>query len=134
MKLSNQMCCAIFNIHEIDMIFMADVKKKYGVMIPISYVGPTEADFTGMQSWKKPKGKTLKTWAKLTGIARETKEFYGEIGMMENKSGEVVVTISGEEKLLKYATPGTLRDAKPRGVPESPKMIIKTEMDAYFKK
>ncbi|KAI3739791.1 hypothetical protein L2E82_30202 [Cichorium intybus] len=34
--------------------------------------------------------------------------------MMENKSGEVVVTISGEEKLLKNATPGTLRDAKPR--------------------
>ncbi|KAI3709800.1 hypothetical protein L2E82_39566 [Cichorium intybus] len=83
---------------------------------------------------KEPKGKTSKTWAKLTGIARETKEFYGEIGMMENKSGEVVVTISGEEKLLKYATPGTLRDAKPRGVPESAKMIIKTEMDAYFKK
>ncbi|KAI3521485.1 hypothetical protein L1887_10953 [Cichorium endivia] len=108
--------------------FDADVKK-YGMMIPISYVGPTEAGLhrnallekkfiqpSDLDTRFEPKGKTSKTWAKLIGIARETKEFYGEIGMMENKSGEVVVTISGEEKLLKNATPGTLRDAKPRGV------------------
>ncbi|KAI3524062.1 hypothetical protein L1887_02686 [Cichorium endivia] len=54
--------------------------------------------------------------------------------MTENKSGDVVVTISGEEKILKNATPGTPRDAKPRGVPESPhrKSVDSYQENAFF--
>ncbi|CAH1419475.1 unnamed protein product [Lactuca virosa] len=44
----------------------------------------------------------------------------GEISMTENKSGEVVVPISGEEKYVKRATFGVTRDAKPGAVNESP--------------
>ncbi|XP_023732747.1 mechanosensitive ion channel protein 10 isoform X1 [Lactuca sativa] len=58
----------------------------------------------------------------------------GEISMTENKSGEVVLTIPGEEKEAKHATFGAPRDAKPRGVPESPhrKSVDSYPENAYF--
>ncbi|CAH1419477.1 unnamed protein product [Lactuca virosa] len=54
--------------------------------------------------------------------------------MTENKSGEVVLTIPGEEKEAKHATFGAPRDAKPRGVPESPhrKSVDSYPENAYF--
>ncbi|KAL4590174.1 hypothetical protein LXL04_003098 [Taraxacum kok-saghyz] len=60
----------------------------------------------------------------------------GEISMTENKSDEVVLTISDEEKVLKNAPPGTPKDAKPRAVSitESPhrKSVDSYPENAYF--